>query len=196
MPHLHSAHGDNHSAGDTLSPAAYSNLFAALKPRLFDDRMLLGRVLDEHVADLANHTPPAACGDTPSITLVASRDRELYRRYAVADPLDVTGVLAVNPLYRVDYADGVSRLTLTFPTTEYEDEFALAKRVPACEPYPRKPTFGGRSPRRTSGRPIGDLRGELTSATAGSAFAELRRRRVLLDLPRDYCRLLPPEPPR
>ena len=97
MPHLHSAHGDNYSAGDTLSPAAYSNLFAALKPRVFDDRMLLGRLLDERVVDLASHTPPAACGDTPSITLVASRDAGLYRDYAAADPLGVTGVLAVNP---------------------------------------------------------------------------------------------------
>ena len=186
MPHLHSAHGDNYSAGDTLSPAAYSNLFAALKPRLFDDRMLLGRVLDEHVVDLANHTPPAACGDTPSITLVASQDNELYRHYVVADPLDVTGVLAVNPLYLVDYADGVSRLTLTFPTTEYEDEFALAKRyLPAS--LTLEADLRGTIAPPDIGPPHGDLRGELTSAAAGSAFAELRRRRVLLDLPLRYC---------
>jgi hypothetical protein len=170
MPHLHSAHGDNHSAGDTLSPAAYSNLFAALKPRLFDDRMLLGRVLDEHVVDLANDAPPAACGDTPSITLVASRDGELYRRYAVADPLDVIGVLAVNPLYRVDYADGVSRLTLTFPTAEYEDEFALAKRY-----LPQELSVSA------------DLRTVISVASAGPDYAELRRRRVLVDLPPRYC---------
>ena len=170
MPHLHSAHGDNYSAGDTLSPAAYSNLFAALKPRLFDDRMLLGRVLDEHVVDLANHTPPAACGDTPSITLVASRDAELYRRYAVADPLDVTGVLAVNPLYRADYADGVTRLTLTFPTAEYEDEFVLAKRY-----LPASLTLEA------------DLRGAIAPADIGPPYGDLRRRRVLIDAPRGYC---------
>ena len=195
MPHLHSAHGENYSAGDTLSPAAYANLFAALKPRLFDDRDLLDRVLDDRVLDLANHTLPAACGDTPSITLVASRDGELYRHYPVADPLDVTGVLAVNPLYRVDYADGVSRLTLTFPTAEYEDEFALVKRyLPGS--LTLEADLRGAITRADIGPPHGDLRGELTSATSGSAFAELRRRRVLLDLPRDYCRLRPPEPPR
>ena len=170
MPHLHSAHGENYTAGDTLSPAAYSNLFAALKPRLFDDRMLLGRVLDEHVVDLANHTPPGACGDTPSITLVASRDAELYRHYAVADPLDVTGVLAVNPLYRADYADGVTRLTLTFPTAEYEDEFALAKRyLPASLALEA------------------DIRGTIAPADIGPAYGDLRRRRVLIDAPRGYC---------
>ena len=169
MPHLHSAHGDNYSAGDALSPTAYSNLFAPLEPRLFDDRMLLGVVLDERVVDLTNHASPAACGDTPSVTLVASRDRELYRRYAVADQLDVTGVLAVNPLYRVDYADGVSRLTLTFPTAEYEDEFALAKRY-----LPATLTVDA------------DLRGALTPAAVGARHAELRRWRILLDLPHHY----------
>ena len=97
MPHLHSAHGDNYSAGDTLSPTAYSNLFAPLRPRLFDDRILLDGVLKERVVDLANQMSPAGCGDTPSITLVATRDAELYRCHDVPDRLDATGLLAVNP---------------------------------------------------------------------------------------------------
>ena len=170
MPHLHSAHGENYSAGDTLSPAAYSNLFAALEPRLFDDRMLLEGVLEERVVDLASHASPAACGDTPSITLVASRDGGLYQRYAADDRLDVTGVLAVNPLYRVDYADGVSRLTLTFPTAAYEDEFALAKRY-----LPETVTVDA------------DIRDAIAPAAIGPDYAELRRRRVLLDFPHHYC---------
>ena len=170
MPHLHSAHGENYSAGDTLSPTAYSNLFTPPEPRLFDDRTLLKSVLEERVIDLAHHASPAACGDTPSITLVATRATERYRRSEVPDRLDVTGVLAVNPLYRVDYADSVSRLTLTFPTAEYEDEFALAKRyLPATVSVDT------------------DLRAAITPEAFGSDYPELRRRRVLLDLPRRYC---------
>ena len=169
MPHLHSAHGENYSAGDTLSPAAYRNLFAPLEPRLFDDRTLLANLLDEGVVDLANHTAPTECGDTPSVTLVASRNAGLYRRYDVPDRVEVSEVLTVNPLYRVDYADGWSRLTLTFPTPEYEDEFALAKRY-----LPASVTVGA------------DLREAITPAAVGPAYATLRRRRVLLDLPRHY----------
>lgn len=169
MPHLHSAHGDNHSAGDTLSPAAYRDLFAPLAPRLFDDRTLLAALLDEGFVDLANHTPPAECGDTPSVTLVAARDGGLYRRHDVRVRPDVAGVLTVNPLYRVDYADGVSRLTLAFPSPEYEDEFGLARGY-----LPASLTVEG------------DLRGAIGPA-AGRGLAELRRRRVLLDLPRGYC---------
>ena len=170
MPHLHSAHGENYSAGDTLSPAAYRDLFAPLEPRLFDDRGLLTDVLDERVLDLSNDVLPADCGDTPSITLVATPDTDLYRRHDVRDRLDVRGALTVNPLYRVDYRDGVSRLTLTFPTPEYEEEFGLAKRY-----LPASVTVDA------------DLRGAIIPADVGDRHAELRRRRVLLDLPSRYC---------
>ncbi len=169
MPHLHSAHGENHSAGDTLSPTAYRDLFAPLAPRLFDDRRLFDDVLDRRVVDLAHDTSPEKCGDTPSITLVATRDTRLYRRHDVIDRLDVTGVLTVNPLYRVDCADGVSRLTLSFPTPEYEDEFGLARRY-----LPERLTVKG------------DLQGAIDPAAVGPMYPALRRRRVLLDLPRYY----------
>ena len=168
MPHLHSAHGENHSAGDTLSPTAYRDLFARWEPRLFDDRPLLTGVLDERVLDLASDVSPAACGDTPSITLVATRDPAPYRRHDVLDRLDVSGVLTVNPLYRVHYAAGVSRLTLTFPTPEYEEEFALVNRY-----LPASVTVEA------------DLRGAVTPGD--SRYAELRRRRIVIDAPRGYC---------
>ena len=170
MPHLHSAHGENYSAGDTLSPAAYRDLFAPLEPRLFDDRPLLDGVLDDRVVDLANDVSPAECGDTASMTLVATRDATVYRRHGVLERLEVNGVLTVNPLYRVDFANGVSRLVLTFPTPEYEDEFALVKRY-----LPRSVTLDG------------DPRGALTPTGIGARYAELRRRRVLLDVPAGYC---------
>ncbi len=39
MPHLHSALGENFSAGNTLTPAAYRDLFTARQPRLFSDEL-------------------------------------------------------------------------------------------------------------------------------------------------------------
>lgn len=169
MPHLHSAHGENYSAGDTLSPTAYANLFTTLEPRLFDDRKLLDGVLAERVLDLANDVSPPECGDTPSITLLATRGAPLYRRHDVLEPGNVNDVLTVNPLYRVDYHNGVSRLTLTFPTPEYEEEFGLAKRyLPASLAVEA------------------DLREATTPADVGSPYGDLRRRRVLIDAPRAY----------
>ena len=46
MPHLHSALGENFSAGNTLTPAAYRDLFASRQPRLFSDERLLTQVLE------------------------------------------------------------------------------------------------------------------------------------------------------
>ena len=43
MPHLHSSLGFNFSAGMTLTPAAYRDLFAPAQPRLFRDSDLLER---------------------------------------------------------------------------------------------------------------------------------------------------------
>lgn len=170
LPHLHSAHGDNYSAGDTLSPAAYRDLFAEPAPRLFDDRALVAGVLDTRIADLTRHVAPEELGTTPSLTLVATRRTDLFRRYHVADRLDVSGVLTVNPLYRVDYAGGSSRLTRSFPTPEYEDEFSLAKRYLPDEVVV-----------------LADLQGGITPSTVGPDYPELRRRRVLIDTPRHYC---------
>ena len=168
MPHLHSAHGENFNAGDTLTPAAYRDLFAGLGPRLFDDRALFDEVLAARTVDLARDVRPSALAGAPSLTLVACRRAGLFRRYAVPDRLDVRGVLAVNPLYRTDPEDP-ARLTLAFPTPEYEAEFAAVKRyLPAGLTLPAIP------------------RHPLTPARFGADYAELRRRRVLLDAPRHY----------
>ena len=127
-------------------------------------------VIDARTADLTRHVPPADLGTTPSLTLVATRRADLFCCYHVPDRLDVSGVLTVNPLYRVDHAGGVAGLTRAFPTPEYEDEFALAKRY-----LPEEVVIPA------------DLRSEITPSAVGPTYAELRRRRVLLDTPRHYC---------
>ncbi|MCY4662478.1 MAG: hypothetical protein OXF93_22115 [Acidobacteria bacterium] len=170
LPHLHSAQGENFNAGDTLTPAAYRDLLAGLEPRLFADARLFDDVLAARSVDLARDVEPAALAGEPSITLVASRRADLFRRYEVPDRLEVSGALAVNPLYRAEPGDGGTRLTLAFPTPEYEAEFGAAKHYlpPAVTIAP-------------------DPRGPLTPTDFGDAYAELRRRRVLLDTPRHYC---------
>ena len=84
-------------------------------------------------------------------------------------PAGVAGVLAVNPLYTVEVRDGRSVLTLRFPTPEYEDEFRDCRRY-----LPDRVTVDG------------DLRGPIEPRRLGPRYADLRRRRVILDLPRRY----------
>lgn len=174
MPHLHSALGWNYSAGMPLTPAAYADLFAPLSPRLFRDADLQTALLERQAVDLDQAVTPEAMGAENSLTLIASRDAALFRRYTVTDDPQVHGAIVVNPLYVVSPQGHGSRLTLTFPTPEYGDEFADCRRyLPDTVDLPV------------------DVRGGLDAAALAAAlgpdYASLRHRRVLLDAPRHYC---------
>ena len=170
MPHLHSALGDNVSAGDTLSPGGYQNLFAPYQPRLFSDTRLLEGLLEHRVVDLTRGLSPTELGAESALTLVACQHADCFRRYAVPDTMEVRGALVVNPLYGVERHDGRSILTLSFPTPEYEAEFS------ACKQYmPDTVTVDAH------------LTGRIEPAMLGARYEELRRRRVLIDAPLRYC---------
>jgi hypothetical protein len=170
MPHLHSSLGFNFSAGMTLTPAAYRDLFAPARPRLFRDSDLLGDILGHTAIDLSRDVTPEQAGEEPSVTLVASRDTVLFRKHHVADPGALSGELRINPLYRVEPRGAQAQLTLTFPTPEYEEEFGSVRRY-----LPDSLTLDV------------DPRGQLTPAHFGAAYTDLRRRRILLDTPPRYC---------
>ena len=170
MPHLHSSLGFNFSAGMTLTPAAYRDLFDARHPRLFRDSDLLGDILGHTAIDLSRDVTPEQAGEEPSVTLVASRDAGIFRKHLSADPGALTGELRVNPLYRVEQRGAQASLTLSFPTPEYEEEFGGVRRY-----LPDTLTLDA------------DLRGPLQPSQFGSAYTDLRRRRILLDTPPHYC---------
>lgn len=170
MPHLHSSLGFNHSAGMALTPAAYAELFAPMQPRLFSDRDLTDGVLDRHVADLSRPATPEEIGDEPSLTLVASRRVDLFRWHDLRENDAVSGELVVNPLYQVERRNGVSVLTLAFPTPEYEEEFGACRRY-----LPDTLAVAA------------DLTRPIDPARLGAQYAGLRRQRVLLDVPSGFC---------
>jgi len=170
MPHLHSALGDNFSAGDTLTPAAYRALFEPLRPRLFSDGRLFDDAIGHQAVDLTRDVSPDALGDEAALTLIASERTDLFRTYEIAAPRAVLGQLAVNPLYRVDASDGSSTLTLEFPTPEYEEEFGACRRY-----LPERLTVDA------------DLSGPIDRDRLGPAYGELRDRHVLIDAPVGYA---------
>ena len=169
MPHLHSALGDNFSAGDTLTPAAYHALFESHQPRLFSDERIFDDLVERRVVDLTRDVSPEQLGTEPSFTLVASTRADLFRRYELTDERDVAGELAVNPLYRVERRGESSILTLTFPTPEYEAEFGACRRY-----MPDRITVEA------------DLTGPILREALGTEYEELRDRRVLIDAPIGY----------
>jgi uncharacterized protein YbaR (Trm112 family) len=170
MPHLHSALGNNFSAGDTLTPSAYQHLFAPHKPRLFSDTRLLDDIIGHRIVDLRRGLTPGELGAESAMSIVACRRAGCFRRYVLSDAVEVTGELVVNPLYDVELRDGRSVLTLRFPTPEYEEEFLGCRRY-----LPDTLTVEA------------DISGRIDQTTAGSRYEELRRRRVLIDVPPRYC---------
>ena len=169
LPHLHSSEGENYAAGDPLSPSAYRDLFARFGSALFSDARLLDGLLEDACVDLADDRSPAQLRGEPTLTLVAGRQAGIRRRSPAPAPAGVAGVLAVNPLYTVEVRDGRSALTLRFPTPEYEEEFGHCRRY-----LPDRLTVDG------------DLRGPIDPRQLGPRGEELRRRRVVLDLPPRY----------
>jgi hypothetical protein len=169
MPHLHSALGENFSAGNTLTPAAYRDLFDSRHPRLFSDALLLTQVLEHRMVDLTRDASPAELGDESSLTLIAGR-ADLFQRYDSPAGQAVAGELRVNPLYRVERRGGSSILTLTFPTPEYEEEFGTCRRY-----LPDSVIVDA------------DLTGTILPSMLGSRHDDLRRRRIIIDAPPHYC---------
>jgi len=166
MPHLHSALGENFSAGDTLSPAAYRDLFAPLAPRLFSDERLFDDVVERGIVDLGRSVTPDELGTEPSLTLLATPRQDLFRRHEIPRATGVVGALAVNPLYEIARNGRSTTLTLRFPTPEYEEEFAACRRY-----LPERVVVDT------------DLSAPITEQSVGPRYAELRERRVLIDAP-------------
>jgi uncharacterized protein YbaR (Trm112 family) len=170
MPHLHSALGENFSAGNTLTPAAYRDLFESRDPRLFSDARLLTQVLEHGQVDLTRDASPAELGAESSFTLIAGGSADLFQRYGVPAEQAVRGELRVNPLYRVERQGESSILTLTFPTAEYEEEFGECRRY-----LPGTVTVDA------------DLTGTILPGMLGARLDDLRRRRIIIDAPPYYC---------
>lgn len=169
MPHLHSSLGFNFSAGMTLTPAAYRDLFEPRRPRLFRDSDLLNDVLDHGAIDLTHDVSPERAGDEPSVTLVAASDPAVFARHDTGGGGGVAGELRVNPLYRIDQQGGTAVLTLTFPTPEYQEEFGGSRRyLPDVV------------------RLDVDATRPLRPEQFGPGYPELRRRRILIDAPLNY----------
>jgi len=193
MPHLHSSLNYNHSAGETLTPASYRDLFAPLKARLFSDAQLRDDVIERHLIDLGADLSPEALGDEPSFTLIAQalgsrlqasggadgvvqpsgarrRESDVFRRHVLPVPSFASDEpLIANPLYRTERQGTGSLLTLAFPTPEYEEEFGECRRY-----LPDTVTLDV------------DVTVPLTVASLGAQASELLRRRIVIRAPERY----------
>ena len=167
--HTHNMLSWSPSHGQPLSPAGYRDLFEALEPRLYGEAGLFEDVVDGSMLDLSRTDSQEALDADPALTIVASQNRDVYRRHAIDAPSGLAAEFRINPLYRVSPKGDQLQLALQFPNPDYEDEYG------ACRRY---------LPDETS-VPANALE-TLESGDRTPELLELLRRKVIVELPRKY----------
>jgi uncharacterized protein YbaR (Trm112 family) len=167
--HTHNQITWSPSHGQPLSPAGYRDLFESVEPRIFAEAGLFADVVRGGPLDLSRRDSPATLDADPALTLIASRHPGVFQKQALSASTRVRGEFRINPLYAVETEGGRLRLTLRFPSPDYEDEYGACRRY-----LPDETTLD---------------RAALEQLQRGGPTApldELIRRRVIVDLPKNY----------
>lgn len=164
VTHAHNSLQPNPSAGMPLPPRAYRELFESFGGRVFADGPLLAQALAGAV-DLSRADDADALRSAPALTIVASRRPDVFTRHTLDPRRETPGRLHINPLYCVETDPPDTRLTLAFPSADYEQEYADCRRY-----LPGQVTLG---------RPALDA----IARSDASALTDLIARRIVLCLP-------------
>jgi uncharacterized protein YbaR (Trm112 family) len=166
--HTHNERTWSPSHGQPLSPEGYADLFETVEPRLFGEGHLFADVVAGGPLDLSRRDDQETLDKSAALTIIASRHPDVFARHALTQP-EAAGELRINPLYALEPDGDRVRLRLAFPTEEYADEYG------ACREYlPETLTLDRAAVEALA---AGRVAGELD---------ELRRRKVIVDLPKRY----------
>jgi uncharacterized protein YbaR (Trm112 family) len=167
--HTHNQLQWSESLGQALPPGGYRDLFETVEPRVFSEAALFADFVKGGPLDLARRDSTEALEADPALTIVATRNLDLFKPYPLEQASGAPGELRLNPLYVVDHQGDRIRLRLQFPSSEYEDEFG------ACREYLPE---------------VVDIERAAFAALAQGRLpqelADLARRRVILELPARY----------
>jgi uncharacterized protein YbaR (Trm112 family) len=167
--HTHNERIWSPSHGNPLTPEAYADLFETMTPRVFAEANLFADVVAGGPLDLSRHDDKDALDRDPALTLIATRHPGVFERHAPPALGPAIGEYRLNPLYAVEPDGAHARLTLRFPSDDYEQEYG------ACRQY---------LPEQLTVDP--SVLAALPAREATGALADLVRRRIVLDLPKKY----------
>ena len=167
--HTHNERSWSPSHGQPLNQDGYRNLFETIEPRIFGEAGLFGDVVKGGPLDLGRRDPPDVIDADPALTIVASRNADVFKPHALKATAAPRGEYRLNPLYAGQQDGDRTTLRLRFPNEDYEQEYG------ACRQYvPEEVTV------------TAAVLGRLAEGRLTPELAELARRRVVLDLPRRY----------
>src|SRR5437763_11487818 len=127
VTHAHNAKQWNPSAGMPLPPDAYRELFEEMGARLFAERDLLAEVIGGGPLDLSRRHPEDALDADLALTIVASRQCDVFRAYPLTSSPRARGEFRLNPLYAIERDGDRVRLRLQFPSADYEEEYGASR---------------------------------------------------------------------
>ena len=167
--HTHNERTWSPSHGQPLTGDGYRNLFEGIEPRLFGEAGLFANVVKGGPLDLSRRDPPDVIDADPALTIIASRNPDVFKPHRLDGSGTARGAYRVNPLYAAEQMGDRTALRLRFPNEDYEQEYG------ACRQYlPDEVIVSSAALARLA---EGHLAPEL---------ADLARRRVVLDLPKRY----------
>ncbi|MGH9139661.1 MAG: hypothetical protein ACRD2I_00815 [Vicinamibacterales bacterium] len=167
--HTHNERTWTPSHGQPLSPEGYADLFETIEPRIFGEGNLFTDVVAGGPLDLTRRDDQDTLDRSPALTIIATRHPGVFARHALTVPTDAAGELRINPLYALRPVGNQVHLRLEFPSEEYADEYGASRQyLPETLTIDRSAIDS-----LASGRVSGEL-------------VELRRRKVIVDLPKRY----------
>jgi uncharacterized protein YbaR (Trm112 family) len=169
ISHAHNQLQWSESLGQALPPDGYRDLFETIEPRMFSEAALFADVVNGGPLDLARRDSTEALEADPALTMVATRNLDVFKPHPLDQVSGAPGEIRLNPLYVVDQRGERVQLRLQFPSSEYEEEFGACREylpeVVELEHAAFAAIIEGRLP---------------------PELADLARRRVILDLPTRY----------
>ena len=167
--HTHNERTWSPSHGQPLNQDGYRNLFETIEPRIFGETGLFRDVVKGGPLDLGRRDPADVIDADPALTIIASRNPEVFRAHPLEAARAPRGEYGLNPLYSAELAGDRTTLRLQFPNEDYEQEYGT------CRQYlPEEVTV------------TAAVLGRLAEGRLTPELVELARRRVVLDLPKRY----------
>jgi uncharacterized protein YbaR (Trm112 family) len=167
--HTHNEKTWSPSHGQPLTPEGYRSLFETIQPRIFGEAGLFADVVKGGPLDLGRREPAAVLDANPALTIIASRNPDVFTAHSLNAARPRRGEYRVNPLYAPVQTGDRTALRLRFPNDDYAQEYA------ACREYLPEEVV------------VTDaVLSVLDEGRLTPELADLTRRRVVLDLPRRY----------
>ena len=167
--HTHNERTWSPSHGQPLTQDGYRRLFETIEPRIFGEAGLFADIVKGGPLDLGRRDPAGVIDADPALTIIASRNPEVFKPHRLEGSDAVRGEYRLNPLYSVDQMGDRVTLRLRFPNDEYAEEYGLCRQYLPDEVVVSSAAIAA-----------------LGEGRLAPELEDLARRRVVLDLPRRY----------